>query len=758
MPAKKPGLWSLLLLGWVLTLVLIGGLWALRGFDRLRPKGVENRGPAASRPAALAATPPANAAPRSYMELVRRTYPAFPTTRPLSDSLDLRFAGHFVLRGPVYLDSSRRLWITREDAEPIASVLGQVAGEEIVLTRERPVYVHWIANGAEYKPHLIGPNGRGDGYEVVDSGGRRPIGRGVDYDWARARYWDDRIVVPTSVGVSVFTLGREVVEAVSPPLAESGQAHAPVEITFCNGPLAWIPPGQDHPGSSGAVRFTNGAWTKLTPESGWPAGTVHLIPLLDGSVLQLLTGQGEALRLSIVPLDSMSAAEERRAVALILQLSDADAQKRQQAFDELTRYGPGLWPIAEKRMKLESPGTQARLRDLLRAKISPLLGGMSLVDGKMRVANRYPDGGVLFHVPRGVSMPQEGQPPLVVAPAWLTALAGDSIRLLNADLVRDMDPAKVQLVPWYPEWIVVDEVKGPMRFLGGELVPLLRKKERRYSEFVGIAAGGRYVFRKPQPQAAALRPATAPLAQEDAEEPVLIIDPRLPDPKPRLPVWSLYYPGGTVGWDKNDWPAAKQQSAFALGTSEWRVLDGNEPFYTRADQVPPVPAPPLMVAATPAATRPGTVPSTQLSSRIEPGEKPLLLDGEGNYYFDGRQSLTVLRRDGSVVVWALPPVAAGRDEAHLVRSKDGLLFLFNEPGRVLRIRTTPEGNEPFVLDAVFTQKIPNTTATRIWMDPFDRIVIAYEDKRLAILFPQGFIPTAIANLMPASELEDSIDK
>lgn len=752
MPENRSERKPLILFGLVLAILLAGGWWLRHRLEGRKPASGDNLPRAATQPGATA-TAPGRTPPRSYLELVRRAYPALPTTRPLSESLDLRYAGHFVLRQPVHLDGTRRLWITVEDAEPVESVLAKASREEVILTGERPVYVHWTSNGGDIEPHLICRNAKGDGYELIDAIGRRAIGRGLDYDWARARYWDDRLVVPTSTGVSVFSLGRKMSESASPPLAEAGTAHAPVEITFCNGPLAWIPPGGGHPGSGGAVRFTNEAWTKLTPENGWPAGIVHLIPLLDGSVLQLLAGQAGALRLSIVPLDSMSAAEERRVIAMIMQLSDPDGEKRQKAYEELTRYGPGLWAIAEKRMRQEPPGTQARLRDLLRAKISPLLGGMSLVDGKMEVVSRYPDGGVLFHVPRGVSIPQGGQPPVVVAPAWLTAFAGDSIRLVNAELVRDLDPAKVQLVPWQPEWIVLDDVHGPRRFLGGELVPLLRKNERQFSEFVGIAAGGRYVFKQRRLTAATSQPATAPMAKQDADEAVLIIDPRLPDPTPRLPVWTLSYPEGTVGWDKNHWPVAKQQSAFALGASEWRVLDDWDPFYRRREQVPPVPAPRLTGAATQTATRPATTPSTEPVAMIGPDEKPILADADGNYYYDGRTSLKVLRRDGSVLVWQLPPTATGGEDVHLVRTKDGLLFLFNQPGRVLRIRPTPDGAEPFVVDAVFTRKIPNSPPTRIWVDPFDRIIIAHEGTKLAILFPQGYIPPAIANLMPASELE-----
>ena len=43
----------------------------------------------------------------------------------------------------------------------------------------------------------------------------------------------------------------------------------------------------------------------------------------------------------------------------------------------------------------------------------------------------------------------------------------------------------------------------------------------------------------------------------------------------------------------------------------------------------------------------------------------------------------------------------------------------------------------------------------MWLDPFGRLIFAYEDT-LTICFPDGYIPPAIANLLPADadELEE----
>jgi hypothetical protein len=127
---------------------------------------------------------------------------------------------------------------------------------------------------------------------------------------------------------------------------------------------------------------------------------------------------------------------------------------------------------------------------------------------------------------------------------------------------------------------------------------------------------------------------------------------------------------------------------------------------------------------------------------------PLLVDASGTMYFDGVETLRVVTKDGAQTVWPLPAEAVGKGAPTLLRTPDGLLFLFNQPGRVLRIRPTPDEPEPFSIEATFTRRIPNITKPRrIWLDPAGRIVIAAAD-RLVLLFPQGVIPPAIRDMMP----------
>jgi hypothetical protein len=142
-----------------------------------------------------------------------------------------------------------------------------------------------------------------------------------------------------------------------------------------------------------------------------------------------------------------------------------------------------------------------------------------------------------------------------------------------------------------------------------------------------------------------------------------------------------------------------------------------------------------------------TEPSTQ------PAELPIGTDSEGGRFFDGKTELRRIDANGHAVVWTLPESAVGSWSEPRLFEADGRLFLFNEAGRVLRLRRTQDADEPFAIDATFTNNIPNTDdPQRVWLDPAGRIVIAHDGSRLSILFPSGRIPHAIAQRMLASDL------
>ena len=142
---------------------------------------------------------------------------------------------------------------------------------------------------------------------------------------------------------------------------------------------------------------------------------------------------------------------------------------------------------------------------------------------------------------------------------------------------------------------------------------------------------------------------------------------------------------------------------------------------------------------------------------------PLLTMPEGSYY-DGRQTLTLVTPDHKIISWPLPPTATGTlEKPWLIETPDHHLFLYNQPGRILRIRPNSSspatGNwqlatPPFVLEATFAHKIPNANQpTRIWLDPAGRIIIA-NNSTLSILFPNGRIPRPTINIIPTDQLDE----
>ena len=117
--------------------------------------------------------------------------------------------------------------------------------------------------------------------------------------------------------------------------------------------------------------------------------------------------------------------------------------------------------------------------------------------------------------------------------------------------------------------------------------------------------------------------------------------------------------------------------------------------------------------------------------------------------------LHVVSSSNKHTVWPLPLAArGGGSNVTLLRAADGRLFLFNQPGRILRIKPTPEGDEPFKLDGTFSHRVPTSeNIARIWLDGGNRICVAYDGTKLAIMFPEGHIPSHIATMIPANELK-----
>jgi hypothetical protein len=745
------------------------------------------------------------------LDILRVNDPKYPTTQRLDEPLDLRYAARIVLDDPVYLDNQSNLWITRPDApEPFNFLKAAASSTATHVVRDQVAFALWTSTeNGKWLPHLIVKNPAGEGYQLVDYDGRRTLADPHHFDWSRAlvlygrRGEKEHIVVPTATGVCAFTFDQPAEEIVQSHFAlikendKNANDRAIQLVMDVTGVIAYVTNGAGTVGGKGAARFAapplpaakadptappppQYKWTML---ADWPDRLLHVVPLLDGSVIQIIsTDEPDKVAFS---LNSVAPVEidRKKVILLVDQLSAGDPEKRDEAFKTLTTFGPGIAPILEKMIEDQPVEAQIRIRQLLKNKIEPSLGSLSVVDSKLRVVNRLPDGGIIFYAEAGVAIPRPDDTPTYVNPAWLSIRPGRAAELLPPALVADLQPDKQKIIAWgLNDYVVLDPVLGPQWYIGNRLEPLLRKQHREFTNFVGIDAAGRWIFRGP-PRHRATAPATfattttttsstGPTSQTALADSSfilhpssLIIDPRLPDPTPRLPGWELPPSIGKVGWDKDNWPVIYMDVKpnpvpWALQADGWRVIDEKkEKVSTDAKEIPaPKPPPrPTTTTTTHAATTTTSAPSTQDSALST--QDLLLVTSDGTAYYDGRQSLKVAQPDGTIIDWPLPESAVGTAKPTLLRTRGDLLFLFNESGRIVRIRPTPEGDQPFVVEAVFTRQVPSDPSPqRIWLDPADRICIAHSQNRITVLFPIGRIPPSIAEKMRPEDFPPDDDK
>ncbi len=682
--------------------------------------------------AAVPVADPATApAPRhTYLDVVRANYSDFPSTQPLPELLDLTQAAHLHFHEPVYLSPLpwAELWITRADAAPVETVLREAADPNAdidahVIDR-KVAFVDWMPGDTEgWTPYVVCAR-EGGGFDVFWPTGHTVLKATFDYRWEAAFAWNRLVVVPTAGGVSIVDLTGATEESHYEFAKTPGAVRViPLALTDLQGILAWTPWDALIAGSGQAARFVHGKWSPLTAENGWPGNLVHVVPLLDGSALQLL-GSETGVHLAVATLDKVDVSG-KEIFALVDLLNDPEPAKRVDAYQQLTRYGPGIWPILEKLAPDQPPEAAERIEQLLKDKTEPTLGGMKLVGSKsLTVADRLADGGVIFYAPDGVSIPHAGGEPEIQTPAWISVRPGEPIALLAESLTADLEPESSRIWAAGDEWIVWSALRGMQRFVGSGFVDLLRQDEAAFSEFVGIDHRGRWIMQKPRGSDIA-----GGLHQSD----FLIIDPTLPDPLPRLPAWT-FAAADSVGWDKDGWPVVKRGAAFALTETEWRLLDPKEKIFSGPDDAAAGPIP---------VTRAGsTIPTTTQSAW-----PTILVASDGTRYCDGQTTLRAVYPNGVQPAWPLPAAVSGKATAHLVRTGDGLLYLFNQGGRIMRIRPTPNGAEAFRIESTFTHDVPDTNSpTRVWLDPAGRIDFEWRN-RLTIFFPAGYIPRTIEEKM-----------
>jgi hypothetical protein len=277
---------------WVVIAMLATAIVALGIFFAVPQKRppIINQNPPATAPSTqpIAIKPK----PLDFMDVIRLHDPNFPTTQPLMIPLSLAEAAKIVMPDPIYLDSVGELWITREDADSTAKVLASANDRSTHVTRENVVFVHrWPDANGNWQPQLICRDAAGK-FEIVTQTSRQDISSEHLFDWSRAFSWNDAIVVPSDRGISIIRPDRLPMELyhefIPADQFDTNKFSRVQALLDWRGLLAWMPWENEKIGSKGAARFIDDKWIALDASAHWPEKILHLVPLLDGGVLQLV--------------------------------------------------------------------------------------------------------------------------------------------------------------------------------------------------------------------------------------------------------------------------------------------------------------------------------------------------------------------------------------------------------------------------------------------------------------------------------------
>jgi hypothetical protein len=676
-------------------LVAIGGLAAYRFWSQKPEVVVETPATTTATAPATTTAPTPTTAPKppkklvDLLDIVRADHPDYPTTQPLDLPSDVQDAAKIVVDRPNYLDPAGRLWITHPEGQAIDDLLKKPFKQWTLLVQEQPVCATYPLDGGQ--PTVITREG-GDAY-VLHAPRRAPVKMNLSsLRWESAAPLGDRLLVPSDGGAMWIALAAN--QPVVPPIAlrYDQNDHTPAVIVNTGvTALIWSPWENDKPGSHGAIFVDAKRQLTLDSSNGWFDKIVQLVPLADGSILAIgRTDTGIELKLNTIDKPrEQTPAEVERITALAKKLGDDDPRIREATQRELESIGPSSHTVLEKLHDSLSPEAQLRIENLLGQQFAPTLAGLHPQEGVVQTVARFRDGGCVLLLTGGGIYEENGQD-IALNPAWISIRPGRYIERLEGDMVSNFNVGKQQMVAFGNEWVVVDSVLGPRRVLGPRMLTLLPRDLRHYNQLVGIDASKRWLF-------------------TSAREPgkTLILDPSLPDPTPRLPIWKIDAPDG-AGWTDTGWPAQKRvvgpdTRIFVLGERGWRLIDEKtEKFQSTAPEL------------TKTAKAPDGRTFELDGQAIKVGDRTLDLPGEAR---------------------SVESIAFTEDRLFLIGA-----------GFVQRWRFDPESTAlPAKPEATFTKGLP-TSHTRAWLDPSGRIVFA-EDTTLTVAFPPGRVHPDIAKLM-----------
>jgi hypothetical protein len=685
-------------------------------------------------------------APHDFLSFIRLRDPDGSTSELLTRPIPLTSAAHVEIDSPVYLCPRGDLWLMHPAAPPADALLRDAFRTQSHVTRDRVKFARWLppeSPNAGLSLHLI----------VEREGRDLLLARLPRYDkphapiplddtpeptrvrdYARAIAFNDATLVPTRSGVSMLRVQ-------SPSLGQLAlnekhldlQADRPGSVAHVAmstvGPIAWSTHA-DAETPSLVARWVDNDWKLLaTAESrqGWPVSISHLIPLEDGTVL-VLHRQGDRIETASMLLENRGI-DEATLVKLIDQLSDPEPEVRDEAQRHISAMGPAAWPTLESRRDSLRAEARVRVDVLLGDRTAPTLFGLRLERGSGRVVARLPDGGIVLQLQGGFSAVNRSGAVQRYAPAWLAIRPGRWPERLADGLIEQISREGRTLRAADIDWIIEHDLDGVLRWMGNHAEPLNRKGSERFNRFRGIDSRGRWL-----------------LSTIDPNGPTLVIDPFLPDPRPRMPVWVMDVSPGQSGWDAEGWPAIRRGGAWALRGANWVAIKDEE--FTTA-----------------------TIANS--AKRVEIGRSRA-----GDIFSGGVVDLTVRDSSGRESSWLLPPHLVGlvpertaqNLSPQIFETEDGRILLVNAPGRVIRLKRVSQDDssnatnadapkkpdkQPFKVEAVFAGNLPVSAIRRVWLDPAGRLVFASGTGQLHIAFPGGHIPQDVMNLIPGKELRDA---
>ena len=674
-----------------------------------------------------------------YLDLVLERRPSFPTTQPLPRVLTVDEAEKLQFPERVYLDPAGNLWITHEDGRDPAELgaLGRELRNKQTFITDRDVEFAWWKTGPDGDPfaEIIARDADGT-LTWSHLTGRAEIDlQGAEPDWSRAIVWNESIVVPTRGGMALLTpegrpenVGRWLRRHGNLPPEDRPKADGtvgvdavqiadtpdvpPTQFAFDGvGLLAWIPwdHGTSDPGGDHIVRFVDGAWATLPADDGWAERPVHLMPMPDGSVLQLSLESNGNHALNVVRLNEFDldpAAVER----LVADLKAYDRPTRDAAYAQLSGLGSAAWPILEELLPTLQGRVAGEVRSLLGGRDEPSLGGIYPEPGPVLVRQRLADGGAIIELPDGAEIPGVAGISVLQKPATIIIRPGRRVAPVGNLLLAELDAdAGTTLFSWGDQFVITRPQMPPRLWGINHFADLLGEKQTQWQHFVGIDSRGRWLFR-----------------ESGDEGTTLVIDVRVPDPTPQLPTWVIETGElGQAGWDDENYPAQK------LG-GVWRLLE---------------------------ATWDPKPPETEVHTRdTVSGAWELAIGPDGRSYYDGMDELRIAIPGEGQIVWPLPAEAKGvgeRNSVKLAVDDKGRLFLFNRPGRVVRIEPTEPGSpQPYEVIGVFDEQIPGAVPRRVWIDPVGRVCAAYFGDTIVVMWPDGQVPAPIRQMMPAPRRDE----